>query len=128
MPTPLAELVADLTTDYGDNTLDPVVAERALIRALAFLNADLRQEYEAAGDPLVIEPEMTSFHHELLLLRALAYLVRIKRSAASAVVSFKSGDKSVTRSTSSWTETERDRKRVYRSERGGGHTRIEVLL
>jgi hypothetical protein len=113
LPTPLAELVTDLTTDYGDDILASVVAERALIRALAFLNADLQQGYEVAGDPKEINPEILGFHRELLLLRALAYLVRIKRNATNASVSFKSGDKSVTRTSSTWMELERDLLKEY---------------
>jgi hypothetical protein len=102
-------LVTELTTSYGDYGLDPPIAERTLIRALAFLNADLRQEYEASGDPKMIKPEINSFHRELLLLRALAYLVRIKRrNAASASVSFKSGERLITCTTSNWMKLERD--------------------
>lgn len=86
------EMIVDITKNYGESSLDPLVAERAILRALVFLNVDLRQEYEAVGNPKQIEPEMTSFHRELLLLRAQAYLVRIKRKAVS----------------SNWMKTERD--------------------
>ena len=129
MPTMLAELVSDLTTDYGDNTLEPVVAERAVIRALAFLNADLQLQYEAAGDPKMIEPEMNGFHRELLLLRALGFLVRVKRNAASASISYRSGDKEVSRSASNWTDLEKDILEEYwrRVEKINPDARPEVM-
>jgi hypothetical protein len=105
----LTELAANLKVHYGDESIDPLVAERALIRALVFLNVDLQQEYEVTGDPKTIKPELKSFHRELLLLRALAYLVRIKRKATPASASFNL----ITRTSSSWTELERDLLKEY---------------
>ena len=101
MTTFLTDLITDLQTDFGDNSedLDELVAERAIIRALALVCHDIEMNYtieELQGNK-IIKPEMTAFHRELLLLRALIYLVRIKKHTDSYIVSFKSGDKSVQR-------------------------------
>ena len=108
MPTPVTELVSDLTADYGDPALEPAIAERAVIRALAFLNVDLGQNYQLAGDPKAVTPDLTIFHREMILLRALAFLVRIKRNASSASITYRSGDKEVSRSAANWSELEKD--------------------
>ena len=99
MTTILSELIKDLKIDSNDDSLSEIVAERAIIRALPIINMDVNVGYQIIknNNQKEISPIMTGLHKELLIMRALAYLVRIITSRNTAKVSFKSGDKQVTR-------------------------------
>ena len=111
MTTYLKDLITDLQTDFGSSLedLDEIVAERAIIRALALVCHDIEMDYiiENLQGNKIIKPEMTAFHRELLLLRSLIYLVRIKKHTDSYIVSFKSGDKQVQRQAGSIKELQK---------------------
>ena len=109
MGTSLRELISDLTTDIGDKNLDEEIAKRAITRSLTFLSSDVRVDYTIfiSGNNNEIQPELPTFHRELLILRALAHLVMIKQSRTAVAVSFKSGDKQVRRSATGWKEMEK---------------------
>ena len=119
--TKLAELIVDLQTDYGDDfsdeKLDEKVAERAIIRALAFVSHDVNTEYRIyeITDGKEIRQELTIFHRELLLLRSLAYLIRVIQSRSAVTISFRSGDKQVKRTATNWKEMERDLLNEYKN-------------
>ena len=112
----IKEITNDLRLDAGDDSLDERIAERAIMRSLAVINADVGASYQVVSHESqnetvqlndIIEPEMATLHRELLLLQALAHLVRIKRYANDVTVSFKSGDKSVTRTANNWQDLEK---------------------
>ena len=113
----LADLIGDLQTDFGNDSLDEKVAERAIIRSLAFVSHDMDMGYsiyEVTNDK-EIRPGLTVFHRELLLLRSLAYLVRVKQSRSAVTISFRSGDKQVNRTSTNWKEMERNLLNEYKS-------------
>ena len=113
----LGHLIIDLKTDYGDSSLAEIVAERAIIRSITFVSHDVNGEYSIYenSDGKEIRPELTVFHKELLLLRSLAYLVRIKQSRNAVTISFRSGDKQVNRTSINWKEMEKNLLNEYKS-------------
>ena len=109
MATILLELIKDLKIDSNNDSLSEIVAERAIIRALPIINMDVNVGYQIFNDNNLkeIRPVMTGLHKELLLMRALAYLVRINTGGNTAKISFKSGDKQVTRTSTNWKSLEK---------------------
>jgi len=109
MGTPFNSLITALKLDVGDDSLGDILAERAVIRAMAVINVDLKTAYviDTNSGKKVVVPTMPILHQELLLMQALAHLIKVSRSSSKTMVSFRSGDKQVTRSGSTWKEVEK---------------------
>lgn len=120
MATLLTELLADVQADWGEPALSEAVARRALLRGLSLVNADLGTAYVIISTPIeAVEPDLVPQHRELLILRALLLGLRTKRGNSATSLSFRSGDKQVTRSAGSWTELENALWSEYRQMLGG---------
>ena len=109
MSTPLQELIDDLKIDFGQ-PLGDATARRAIMQALTFVNADLDTSYQVSGSQPneIVEPDLVGIYRELTLLRAQAYLARITRTTNASSISFKSADKSVSKTATGWKDLERD--------------------
>lgn len=85
------------------------------MRSLAFVNSDLETNYQVSGSQPteVVEPDLVDIYRELTLLRAQAYLVRITRTTNASSVSYKSADKTVSKSATGWKDLERDLLKEY---------------
>ena len=109
MSTPLQELIDDLKISYGQ-PVDDATARRSTMQSITFVNSDLGTNYQVSGSQPneIVDPDLVGVDRELVLLRAQAYLTRINRTANASSVTFKSADKSVSRSATGWQNLERD--------------------
>ncbi len=104
------DLIRSLRLEYHDldeatPLLDAEQLERAIVRALASVNKDLKRSYTVDGDGN-ISPAFEDDDREVLLLHALVVVCRMMQAKTARGFSFSSGDKKVdkTRQPAYWAE------------------------
>ena len=116
----VTNLIRSLRLEYHDSDdaaplLDDEQLERAVTRALASVNKDLKRSYAVDGDGN-LSPALEDDDREVLLLYALVVVCRIMQAKTARNFSFSSGDKKVdkTKQPSYWAELGRGYLTQYR--------------